>query len=157
MCPACLCGGEAAGHNAMRGSGPNQKYAFKDALTQTGSPDPRNDRVCITSSRPRQFLQNFKRRRRCLASPPCRSRFTQPPYSTLDAAEAAPSTASKTDFPFCLPHSGLQTTCVSYLFRAAPSGRGGTTTKFLSAKNKTEFTPYFKHLDGFCPRCVRSR
>src|SRR5262249_43521680 len=29
-----------AGHNALRGSGPNQKHAFKDALTQTGSPDP---------------------------------------------------------------------------------------------------------------------
>src|SRR5262249_280567 len=70
MCPACLCGGEAAGHNALRGSGPNQKHAFKDALTQTGSPDPRIDLVCITSSCPRQFLQNFKRRRRCLASPP---------------------------------------------------------------------------------------
>jgi hypothetical protein len=24
MCPACLCGGEAAGHNALRGSGPNR-------------------------------------------------------------------------------------------------------------------------------------
>jgi hypothetical protein len=82
MCPACLCGGEAAGHNALRGSGPNRKHAFKDAMTQTGSPDPRIDLVCITSSCPRQFLQNFKRRRRCLASPPCRSRFTQPVYST---------------------------------------------------------------------------
>src|SRR5262249_2666656 len=50
MCPACLCGGEAAGHNALRGSGPNQKHAFKDALTQAGSPDPRIDLVCITSS-----------------------------------------------------------------------------------------------------------
>jgi len=50
MCPACLCGREAAGHNALRGSGPNQKHAFKDALTQTGSPDPRIDLVCITSS-----------------------------------------------------------------------------------------------------------
>src|SRR5205823_119905 len=68
MCPACLCGGEAAGHNALRGSGPNRKHAFKDAMTQTGSPDPRIDLVCITSSCPRQFLQNFKRRRRCLAS-----------------------------------------------------------------------------------------
>src|SRR5262245_62989994 len=57
MCPACLCGGEAAGHNALRGSGPNQKHAFKDALTQTGSPDPRIDLVCITSSCPRQFRQ----------------------------------------------------------------------------------------------------
>ena len=70
MCPACLCGGEAAGPNALRGSGPNQKHAFKDALTQTGSPDPRIDLVCITSSCPRQFLQNSKRRRRCLALPP---------------------------------------------------------------------------------------
>ena len=35
-----------AGHNALRGSGPNQKHAFKDALTQTGSPDPRIDLVC---------------------------------------------------------------------------------------------------------------
>jgi hypothetical protein len=81
MCPACLCGGEAAGHNALRGSGPNRKHAFKDAMTQTGSPDPQIDLVCISSC-PRQFLQNFKRRRRCLASPPCRSRFMQPVYST---------------------------------------------------------------------------
>ncbi|HEY6384005.1 MAG TPA: hypothetical protein VIY07_19635, partial [Pseudolabrys sp.] len=28
MCPACLCGSEAAGHNAIRGSGPNQKHAL---------------------------------------------------------------------------------------------------------------------------------
>src|SRR5947199_5667631 len=58
MCPACLCGREAAGHNALRGSGPNQKHAFKDALTHTGCPDPRIDLVCITSSCPRQFLQS---------------------------------------------------------------------------------------------------
>ena len=50
MCPACLCDGEAAGHNAMRGSGPNRKHAFKDALTHAGCPDPRIDLVCITSS-----------------------------------------------------------------------------------------------------------
>ena len=29
---------------------------FKSAMTQTGSPDPRNDRVCITSSCPRQLV-----------------------------------------------------------------------------------------------------
>src|SRR5215468_11006993 len=51
---------EAAGHNALRGSGPNRKHAFKDAMTQAGSPDPRIDLVCITSSCPRQFLQNVK-------------------------------------------------------------------------------------------------
>src|SRR5262249_47628120 len=32
---------------------------FKSAMTQTGSPDPRIDLLCITSSCPRQFLQNF--------------------------------------------------------------------------------------------------
>jgi hypothetical protein len=32
---------------------------FRSAMTQTGSPDPRIDLVCITSSCPRQFLQNF--------------------------------------------------------------------------------------------------
>jgi hypothetical protein len=37
----------AAGPNALRGSGPNREYAFKDALTQAGSPNPRNDRICV--------------------------------------------------------------------------------------------------------------
>src|SRR5262249_32618867 len=46
----------AAGPNALRGSGPNPKHAFEDAMTLAGSPDPRNDRVCITSLCPRQFL-----------------------------------------------------------------------------------------------------
>jgi hypothetical protein len=40
MCAACLCGDVAAGHNALRGSGPNRKHAFRDAMTQAGSPDP---------------------------------------------------------------------------------------------------------------------
>src|SRR5947207_9767634 len=66
MCPACLCGREAAGHNALRGSGPNQKHAFKDALTHTGCPDPRIDLVCITSSVLANSF-NFKRHRRCLS------------------------------------------------------------------------------------------
>src|SRR5262245_64908157 len=46
----------AAGPNALRGSGPNRNLAFEDALTLAGSPDPRNDRVCITSLCHRQFL-----------------------------------------------------------------------------------------------------
>ena len=33
------------------------------------APSPRIDLVCITSSCPRQFLQNFKYRHRCLVSP----------------------------------------------------------------------------------------
>src|SRR5205823_14095440 len=64
ICRACLCGGEAAGHNAMRGSGRNRKHAFKDALTHAGSPDPRIDLVCITSS---VLANSFKRHRRCLS------------------------------------------------------------------------------------------
>src|SRR5262245_3871615 len=59
--------GFAAGPNALRGSGPNRKHAFEDASTQAGSPDPRNDRVCITSLCPRQFLMTFYR---CRATPP---------------------------------------------------------------------------------------
>src|SRR5262249_39439470 len=43
-------------NRALRGSGPNPSHAFEDALTLAGSPDPRNDRVCITSLCPRQFL-----------------------------------------------------------------------------------------------------
>src|SRR6516225_10736972 len=98
MCPACLCGGEAAGHNALRGSGPNRKHAFEDALTQTGSPDPRINLVCITSSCPRQFLQNFG----TPSSLPGltslnRSGFDATILWHFDAAEQAPSTASLAD------------------------------------------------------------
>src|SRR3974390_999790 len=45
--------GVAAGPNALRGSGPNRLPALEGAMTQAGSPDPRNDRICITSSCPR--------------------------------------------------------------------------------------------------------
>src|ERR1700704_1084383 len=48
--------GVAAGPNALRGSSPKQKRALEGALTQTGSPDPRNNRICITSSCPRQLV-----------------------------------------------------------------------------------------------------
>src|SRR5438067_13406504 len=79
MCPACLCGREAAGHNALRGSGPNQKHAFKDALTHTGCPDPRIDLVCITSS---VLANSFKRHGRCLSHLLESLWLTQPVYST---------------------------------------------------------------------------
>ena len=49
--------GVAAGPNALRGSGPNRSPALESALTQTGSPEPRTDRICITSSCPRQFVE----------------------------------------------------------------------------------------------------
>jgi hypothetical protein len=55
-CPAFDAAGVAAGPNALRGSGPNRKRALEGAMTQAGSPDPRNDRICITSSCPRQFV-----------------------------------------------------------------------------------------------------
>jgi hypothetical protein len=37
-------------------AGLNPTRAFEDALTLASSPDPRNDRFCITSLCPRQFL-----------------------------------------------------------------------------------------------------
>src|SRR5271154_480144 len=37
-----------AGHNALRGSGPDQHLAFDDAWGQVGCPDRRIDRLCIT-------------------------------------------------------------------------------------------------------------
>src|SRR6516225_1270947 len=81
MCPACLCGREAAGHNALRGSGPNRKHPFKDALTHAGCPDPRIDLVCITSSVLANSF-NFKRHRRCLSHLLESLWLTQPVYST---------------------------------------------------------------------------
>ena len=44
----------AAGHNALRGSGPDHKHAFDDALAQVGCPDRRIDRLCITCCLPSQ-------------------------------------------------------------------------------------------------------
>jgi hypothetical protein len=53
--PVCAAG-MAAGPNALRGSGPKQNGALLAALTQAGSPNPRNNRICITSSCPRQLM-----------------------------------------------------------------------------------------------------
>src|SRR5258706_11232186 len=44
----------AAGHNALRGSGPGQKPAFDHALAQVGCPNRRIDRHCITCCSPSQ-------------------------------------------------------------------------------------------------------
>src|SRR5262252_3717104 len=43
-----------AGHNALRGSGPGQQHAFKDAVALMGCPDRRIDRLCITCCSPSQ-------------------------------------------------------------------------------------------------------
>src|SRR5271167_5182980 len=43
-----------AGHNALRGSGPDQTPAFDNASTQVGCPDRRIDRLCITCCWPSQ-------------------------------------------------------------------------------------------------------
>jgi hypothetical protein len=43
-----------AGHNALRGSGPDQTPAFDNASTQVGCPDRRIDRLCITCCSPFQ-------------------------------------------------------------------------------------------------------
>src|SRR5262245_6945146 len=44
----------AAGHNALRGSGPGQKPAFDNALALMGCPDRRIDRLRITCCSPSQ-------------------------------------------------------------------------------------------------------
>ena len=41
-----------AGHNALRGSGPYQQLAFKNALAHVGCPDHRIDRLCIMCCSP---------------------------------------------------------------------------------------------------------
>src|ERR1035437_283579 len=43
-----------AGHNALRGSGPDQQLAFKNAMAHVGCPDRRTDRLCITCCSPSQ-------------------------------------------------------------------------------------------------------
>ena len=43
-----------AGHNALRGSGPDQPLAFKNASAQVGYSDRRIDRLCITCCSPSQ-------------------------------------------------------------------------------------------------------
>jgi hypothetical protein len=43
-----------AGHNALRGSGPDQTPAFDNASTQVGCPDRWIDRLCITCCSPSQ-------------------------------------------------------------------------------------------------------
>src|SRR5262249_5078647 len=101
---------------------------FKSAMTQTGSPDPRIDLVCITSSCPRQFLQNFG----TPSSLPGltslnRSGFDATILWHFDAAEQAPSTALKADKASCLdfvrftPESG-QTIVLSVCLLSAISG-----------------------------------
>jgi hypothetical protein len=95
-----LCGREAAGHNALRGSGPNQKHAFKDALTHAGCPDPRIDLVCITSSVLANSF-NFKRHRRCLSHLLESLWVDSASLQNFDPAEQAPSTASKADIGAC--------------------------------------------------------
>ena len=57
----------AAGHNALRGSGPGHKHAFDNALARVGCPDRQIDRLCITCCSPSQPSHH--------AGCPARSRF----------------------------------------------------------------------------------
>jgi hypothetical protein len=58
-----------AGHNALRGSGPDQQLAFKNAMAHVGCPDRRIDRRCITCFSPSQPSHH--------ASCPARSRLSR--------------------------------------------------------------------------------
>ena len=53
----------AAGHNALRGSGPGQNPAFEDALARVGCPDHRIDRFCITCCQPFPTISSRRYRR----------------------------------------------------------------------------------------------
>ena len=78
---------------------------FKSAMTQTGSPDPRIDLVCITLSCPRQFLQYFGTPSSLpgLTSLNC-SGFDATSLWHFDAAGQAPSTASLADIAAAPPN-----------------------------------------------------
>src|ERR1700704_3946955 len=52
-----------AGHNALRGSGPDQKPAFDDAVAHVGCPDRRIDRLCISCCSPSQPSHHAECRR----------------------------------------------------------------------------------------------
>ena len=52
MCSACSAVHVTAGHNALRGSGPDQLHAFDDAVAHVGCPDRRIDRLSITCCSP---------------------------------------------------------------------------------------------------------
>jgi hypothetical protein len=54
---------KAAGHNALRGSGPGQKPAFDNAVAHVGCPDRRIDRLCITCCPPSQPSHHAECRR----------------------------------------------------------------------------------------------
>ena len=64
-----------AGHNALRGSGPDQHLAFKNALAHVGCPDRRIDRLCITCCSPSQPSHH--------AGCPARSRYAASATSCL--------------------------------------------------------------------------
>ena len=70
----------AAGPNALRGLGPNPSLAFDDAMTQAGSPNPRNDRICIMSSCPRHLANSSDLPSRCWRLCGCgkQPRFPEP-------------------------------------------------------------------------------
>jgi hypothetical protein len=89
---------DGAGHIAFRGSSPNRKQVFEDALTQTGTPRS-FDRPCLHYVVcPHQFvwlicaLASFMLPTSTSAR--CISRFDATTLWHLDAAEWAPSTAS---------------------------------------------------------------
>ena len=60
-----------AGHNALRGSGPDQFPAFDNAWGSVGCPDRRIDRLCITCCSPSQpshhaeYAARPRSRRKC--------------------------------------------------------------------------------------------
>src|SRR5215831_11602430 len=60
-----------AGHNALRGSGPDQMHAFDHAMARVGCPDRRIDRLCITCCSPSQPFASRRMPARSLSCREC--------------------------------------------------------------------------------------
>ncbi len=84
----------AAGHNALRGSGPGQKPAFDNALAHVGCPDRRIDRLCITCCSPSQLSHHAGCRRDLVYAASATG-------SSASGSSAAPSSWSRRTA--CLP------------------------------------------------------
>src|ERR1700690_1353044 len=72
MCSAFECGSHDRWPYALRGSGPDQTLAFKNAMARVGCPDRRIDRPCIACCSPSQPSHH--------AGCPARSRLVPPAF-----------------------------------------------------------------------------
>src|SRR4051812_41722693 len=102
-----------AGHNALRGSGPDQTDAFDNALAQVGCPDRRIDRLCITCFSPSQPSHQ--------AGCPARSRLSRKRDGFLGSLYRSPLVIMAQTIRAILLASAIATTLVGRLASKAVS------------------------------------